>query len=103
MEGNKDTTLATVSMVFGILSIVCGGIFAAIPAVICGHIAMGKIKRGEADGKGMATAGLIMGYVSVALTIVAFILWLVFVGVAVAGAAAQGVQPPQGCCLVTGF
>jgi hypothetical protein len=93
---NKDTTLATVSMVFGILSLVCLGILAGVPAVICGHIALGKVKRGEAEGEGMAKAGLIMGYISIALNILAFIVWLLLVGVAVAGAAAQ---EAQGCIL----
>jgi hypothetical protein len=99
MAENKDTTLATISMVLGILSLVCLGPLAAIPAVICGHIAMGKISRGEAEGEGMAKAGLIMGYISIVLNVLAFIAWLVLFGVAVAGAAAQGAQEAQGFLL----
>jgi competence protein ComGC len=44
-------------------------IFAGIPAVICGHLASGRIKRsgGLLDGQGLALAGLITGYISIAL------------------------------------
>ena len=40
----------------------------AIPAVICGHVALGRIKRsgGTLAGEGLAQAGLITGYVTLA-------------------------------------
>ncbi len=62
----RTEPLSIWSLVLGILSIVgcsVGGFLAGIPAVICGHIGMGRIKRNPAlDGKGMALAGLITGY-----------------------------------------
>lgn len=64
-ENKKDAGLAIASMVLGIISFVFfGGILTAIPAIICGHIAIGKVKRGEAKGYGMAIAGLCLGYLS---------------------------------------
>ena len=59
------------SLGLGIASFLCG-IFAGLPAVICGHKSLGKMKRGEVSdsGRGMAIAGLIMGYISVAMTVV---------------------------------
>jgi hypothetical protein len=41
----------------------------AIPAVICGHLALGRIQRsgGSLGGRGLALAGLITGYVGIAL------------------------------------
>ena len=62
---------ATASLVFGILSILCFGILAGIPAIILGHISRGQINRsmGRLTGGGMALAGLIMGYVSIAITL----------------------------------
>jgi hypothetical protein len=41
----------------------------AIPAVICGHLALGHIQRsgGSLGGRGLALAGLITGYVGIAL------------------------------------
>jgi hypothetical protein len=64
--------LAIWSLVLGILSLTCFSVFAAIPAVICGHKAMGKIKRsgGALGGDGLALAGLITGYLGLALALV---------------------------------
>ena len=66
------------SLGLGIASFLCS-IFTAIPAIICGHKALGKIKRGEVSdsGRGMAIAGLIMGYIMfilpVGITVVAIV------------------------------
>jgi hypothetical protein len=59
------------SLVLGVLSFTCGACFTAIPAVICGHVARSKIRKsgGALGGKGIATAGLILGYIGVALTV----------------------------------
>jgi type II secretory pathway pseudopilin PulG len=60
--------------VLGILSLPCA-VFAAIPAVICGHIALKNISKsaGARTGRGMAVAGLIMGYVGVLILGVALL------------------------------
>jgi type II secretory pathway pseudopilin PulG len=65
----KTEGKATASMILGILSITCFWIFAGIPAVILGHLAKSSIAKsmGRLKGDGMATAGLIMGYASIAL------------------------------------
>jgi hypothetical protein len=57
------------SLVVAILSFTCGWLFTAIPAVICGHIARSKIRKsgGALRGKGIATAGLILGYIALVL------------------------------------
>ena len=62
---------ATASLVFGILSILCFLILAGIPAIILGHLSRADIKRsmGRLLGDGMALAGLIMGYISIGLTL----------------------------------
>jgi hypothetical protein len=64
--------LAITSLVLGILSLVCLGILAGIPAIICGHIARSRAKQQPAQygGAGQALAGLILGYVSIFLTLV---------------------------------
>lgn len=66
--------LAVTSLVLGILSLVCFGFLAGIPAIICGHMARGRAKRQPAQygGAGFAMAGLVMGYVSVVLTLLIF-------------------------------
>jgi hypothetical protein len=55
----------------GILSLTCFWLFTAIPAVICGHMAYSRIKRsgGALEGSGLALAGMITGYISIALSI----------------------------------
>src|SRR5690348_1441616 len=73
VPGIKNSGLAIWSLVLGILGLVllfgCIGILFAIPAVICGHMAYGRIKRsgGTLGGDGMAMAGLITGYITIGL------------------------------------
>lgn len=59
------------SLVLALLSFTCGWLFTAIPAVICGHIARSKIRKsgGALSGKGIAAAGLILGYIALVLGI----------------------------------
>jgi len=71
----KTSGLAVTSLVLGILAvlltIVCVGPLLAIPAIICGHTASARINRsgGQLAGKGLAIAGFITGYVSLALIV----------------------------------
>ena len=79
--------LAITSMVLGIVSIVMScccwpfNLLPAIAAIICGFMAKGKADQGEARGKGMAMAGIICGFVAVALAVLVLILYLMGVGV----------------------
>jgi len=74
----KTAGLAKTSLVLGLFSLVLL-FFTGIPAVICGHLALGKIKRsaGALKGSGLAIAGLILGYCSFGLTLVAILAALV--------------------------
>ena len=69
----QTSGLAITSMVLGISSFLCG--ITGIPAVICGHIARGNIKRsqGQQTGDGFALAGLITGYLGTLLVGVSII------------------------------
>jgi uncharacterized protein DUF4190 len=68
---------AITSLVCGILGLCAGGLLAAIPAIVFGHIALAQINRlgGMEQGRGLAIAGLVMGYVYLAL----ITLYLVFI------------------------
>ena len=68
----KTSGLAIWSLVLGILSLCCCSIFSAIPGVICGHKALSRIKRsgGSMPGQGLAIAGLVTGYIGIALSLV---------------------------------
>lgn len=94
----KTSGLAITSLVLGIISLCCPVFLLPIAAVICGHVSRGQIKKsqGTIGGSGVALAGLILGYISIALSIVTVIWWTVagakIVEVGVATASAQKLQ-----------
>jgi hypothetical protein len=66
--------LAVTSLVLGILAFpTC--FLTGIPAIICGHIAQSRARREPAQygGVGMATAGLVLGYLSVVIVPIAIL------------------------------
>ncbi|MCW1921559.1 GYF domain-containing protein [Luteolibacter arcticus] len=73
--------LAIASMVCGIVGIVACYIHGllGLPAVICGHLALSQINGSSLPmaGRGMAIAGLVLGYIGIAMS-VGFILFFVF-------------------------
>jgi competence protein ComGC len=69
MPGQRSG-LALASLILGLAGIfLCLGPLAGIPAIICGHKAHGQIRRsgGALEGLGLATAGLVTGYISLAM------------------------------------
>lgn len=76
MEANKK---ATWSLVLGILGVVCCGLFTGIPAIIVGNQAKREIAVSAQSGEGAAKAGVILGWVSVALGILAAIVWTIII------------------------
>ena len=78
----KPQQSAILSLVLSCVGFLTCGI-TAIVGVIFGHIAMGKIKRGEEDGHGMAVAGLIVGY----FVIAGWVLYFAFIIIAIIAAA----------------
>ena len=80
--GAQETNqLALWSMILGIASpLLCFcyvGFFTGIAAIVTGFIAKNQIKanQGRQKGDGMALAGIILGFISIALSVVAFILF----------------------------
>jgi len=64
--------LATWSLVLGLLGLFCLGMLAGIPAIVCGHLALSNMNRNPVlQGRGSATAGLILGYLGT-------IFWILF-------------------------
>lgn len=58
--------MAVASLVLGIVGITIGWFLLAVPsilAVIFGHIGLSETSKGHKTGKGMAVAGLVLGYV----------------------------------------
>lgn len=65
------------AMILGILSIACCGILAGIPALILGNSAKKEIAAsgGAQKGDGMAKAGVILGIVSIVITVLYIIVF----------------------------
>jgi hypothetical protein len=62
--GPLNNSMAVASMVCGILQVMFW-FLAGIPAIVFGHVARRQIRETGEAGSGMATAGLIMGYLGV--------------------------------------
>ncbi|WP_454856990.1 DUF4190 domain-containing protein [Promicromonospora soli] len=72
----EKNALGVWSLVLGILSVVMlfscfVGFLAAIPAVITGHLSRKAHKEGLADNPGLALGGIITGWVTIGLTLLA--------------------------------
>jgi len=61
----------------GLLGFCCGGPILGIAGVVCGHLGLSKINANpQLQGRGLAMAGLIIGYIAV----VSWALYLLFFG-----------------------
>ena len=69
-------TLAIVSLVCSALGLTTG--ITAIAGVVCGHIALGQISRSGEQGRGLAIAGIAIGYAVIALFALIILGWLFF-------------------------
>ena len=74
----KTNTLAIISLVSSIAGLVILPLLGSLAGVICGHISLNQIKKTGEQGRGMALAGLIVGYVGLALAIVGIVLAIAF-------------------------
>ncbi|TPG08271.1 DUF4190 domain-containing protein [Rhodanobacter glycinis] len=76
--GTSTSSLAVVSLVFGILAWCVLPFVGAIVAIICGHLARSEIRRSPVDtrteGDGMAVTGLVLGYVQLVFCVLALFL-----------------------------
>jgi peptidyl-prolyl cis-trans isomerase B (cyclophilin B) len=67
-QSNKTNGLAIASLITSF--------FISIVGIILGHVALSQIKRTGENGRGLAIAGLVIGYVSLAIGIIAAIMML---------------------------
>jgi hypothetical protein len=72
-------SLAVASMVLGVAEFFTAGL-TAIPAVVCGHIARRQMKLTGQRGDGLATSGLVLGYMAI-------IFWSVLIAASLVGVA----------------
>jgi Domain of unknown function (DUF1707)/Domain of unknown function (DUF4190) len=72
-------SMAIASMVLGVAEFFTAGL-TAVPAVICGHIARRQMKETAQRGDGLATSGLVLGYMAI-------IFWSVLIAASLVGVA----------------
>ena len=68
--GPRTNTLAIISLVLAFRI--------DLVAIITGHIALSQIKRTGEGGRGLALAGLVLGYIGLVLGLFLFVLALIF-------------------------
>lgn len=81
-----QNTMALTSMILALVSVVaCMGPLTGIPAIICGHIARRQFRESPVpqSGEGMATAGLIIGYLVSILSILGVVAYFVLIFTAI--------------------
>lgn len=90
-NASPTSGLAIASLIFGILGFTTCTFFPGIVAVICGHMAMGSThpQTGNLGGRGMAVAGLILGYICVALLLVFALYFIGMIGMAAAAVSVE--------------
>jgi hypothetical protein len=66
----RTNSLAVGSLACGIGQLFFGPL-ATVPAIVLGHMARREIRRTGEDGMGMATAGLVLGWMGAALVVLA--------------------------------
>ena len=88
----RTSTLAIVSLIAGIVGLTVVPLIGSIVAVVTGHMAKREIREsgGAISGDGLATAGLVMGYVGIGFAVLGLcflLIWLIafasFFGIAV--------------------
>ncbi len=85
--------LAIAALACGIACVFTSGL-TSIPAIVLGHIARGQIRRSGANGKSLATIGLVLGWAAVAL---AAIMTIAFTALSVrSGPLTPPWRPPGG-------
>jgi hypothetical protein len=83
----RTSSLAVVSLIFGMLAYVFLPGIGALVAVICGHSARSEIRRappGSIDGDGIALAGLILGWIQIGLVLIALAMVILIIAGALA-------------------
>jgi hypothetical protein len=82
-------SLARASLILGVAEFFSMGL-TAIPAVICGHLAKSEMRQTGQRGDGLATAGLVLGYMAIIFWGIVVVLAILGAAISVAGAGGGG-------------
>ncbi len=75
VQGTDGYAIASLVLgIVGLLGVAFFGFVAAVLAAVFGHVALGRISRAGAGrgGRGLAIAGLVLGYITIGLTVLFF-------------------------------
>jgi hypothetical protein len=67
----RTNPLAIAALVCGIAELLI--LLAAVPAIICGFLALSQIRERGEGGRGMAIAGIVLGFIGIAFGVIAVI------------------------------
>ena len=81
----QSSTLAMVSMIAGIVGWILAPFIGSLVAIITGHMAKREIREsaGQLGGDGMATAGLVLGYLQIVPSILCICVVLVMLAMGI--------------------
>jgi hypothetical protein len=73
--------LGVAALVIAIIALVvcwsvAGGLILGVCAMIIGFVARGRVKRGEATNGGVATAGVVLGFLAIIVSLVFIPIWV---------------------------
>lgn len=81
MGGTEKNGLGTWALILGILSIVCIGFLAGIPAVIVGKKSKEAQALGQANNGNLGNVGMVLGWVGIGLSVLGIIFWIVLIAI----------------------
>jgi hypothetical protein len=87
----RTNGLAIASLVCGLAQLPSFGL-TMLPAIILGHVARGQIRRTGEDGMGLATAGLVLGWIGIGFAVL-LVLFVAGVAAGHSGSAVPGGPP----------
>ena len=76
-EPYPQNSLGVWSLVLGIVSLVMCGLFTGIPAIIVGNKAKAAVRAGQANNEGLATGGVITGWIGTILSVLGLVIWVI--------------------------
>jgi hypothetical protein len=75
--GTQSNSLGVWSLILGLAGFVCSlGLLAGIPAIIVGRLAKKAAAEGRANNPGMGTAGMVLGWIATAVSIIVIAAWV---------------------------
>ncbi|PTT16455.1 DUF4190 domain-containing protein [Microbacterium sp. HMWF026] len=79
----RTNTLAIVSLIASIVGVFVLPVIGQIVGIVTGHMSLSQIKARAEKGRGLAVAGLIVGYVTLALGVLLLVFFIILIQAAI--------------------